>query len=474
MYKQMLQTWIFCILVCVIIPSRSVCAPSENKTTQNTLYEAVVSKCPSLGVTDLYKNWKDLFDNQCSNFTAINATTELTKKELPYVRCKVLYESIMEFCSSNLESLEVVKLKGFISLSNDMKCDLSEVCNDETGLPALESTPNNVSHLMKKFNCVLICSIVGSNGPEVTDICKLAYFFKSIDVKELNSNRMQLHGNIRSSPAPQHKNETLPGPIKVIAFKPLNQSVRGPVDSEIPKLPEANKDNVVKAQESPIVNKSNIDVKPVPKPEENAPAVQPQLIVPNSLENAADDENQNVKSEDNSVGDPGEQNMNIQNNDVGVAVDVSDEVAPGDSDTKDDDKDQGEQPDENGFPAESDVDLGKAKSTLKQSSTISSKGKPNTLDDELIINMNPVEDGMDGDSYFFSYFSVTMCLVIVGYVGYHNRHKILALLLEGKRGKRNGRSGRRPNSANYHKLDTNLEEAISSSCTKNPPSNIIY
>lgn len=48
----------------------------------------------------------------------------------------------------------------------------------------------------------------------------------------------------------------------------------------------------------------------------------------------------------------------------------------------------------------------------------------------------------------------------------------MALVLEGKRSKRQYR-GRRPNSANYHKLDSNLEEAISSSCTKNS-SNIIY
>lgn len=49
--------------------------------------------------------------------------------------------------------------------------------------------------------------------------------------------------------------------------------------------------------------------------------------------------------------------------------------------------------------------------------------------------------------------------------------QIQALMVEGPR--RRAYRGRRPNSANYHKLDSNLEEAISSSCKKNS-SHIIY
>jgi hypothetical protein len=79
---------------------------------------------------------------------------------------------------------------------------------------------------------------------------------------------------------------------------------------------------------------------------------------------------------------------------------------------------------------------------------------------------------MDGDSYFFTYFMLLCIIFIVGYVCYHNKQKILALILEGRRGKRQYR-GRRPNSANYHKLDSNLEEAITSSCKKNT-NNVIY
>lgn len=295
----MLKTWIFGILVCVLIPKLSVCAPSENKTTQDTLYEAVVSRCPSLKATDLYVNYKDVFDNQCSNWTAINAATKLTSKELPYIKCKVLFESIMAFCSTHLE---VMKIKGFMSIPLGIKSDLSEICNNETGLPALNGTSNNISDLMQNSNCVLICTFLGSNGPEVTDICKLAYFYKAFDVKKFKNNLRELHGNIDSPPATQNK--TVSKSVETVAPKPSIQSVPIQVpDSDV------RKNNVVKTQESPLVNKSKIDAKPVPKPED-VPPVHPQLILP--LGNAADAESQNVKNGDNSAPDPNKQNVNIQ------------------------------------------------------------------------------------------------------------------------------------------------------------------
>ncbi|XP_049812468.1 trans-Golgi network integral membrane protein 2-like isoform X1 [Schistocerca nitens] len=65
----------------------------------------------------------------------------------------------------------------------------------------------------------------------------------------------------------------------------------------------------------------------------------------------------------------------------------------------------------------------------------------------------------DDDSHFFAYFMTTMVFCIVGYLLFHNKQKILALALEG----RSRRGRRRPNTSGYRKLDSNLEEAISSS-----------
>lgn len=70
----------------------------------------------------------------------------------------------------------------------------------------------------------------------------------------------------------------------------------------------------------------------------------------------------------------------------------------------------------------------------------------------------------ESGSNFFTYFLMGMFLCIVLYVIYHNKTKILALLLEGRRGDK-GRNGRRKHTAAYRKLDSNLEEAITSSAS---------
>ncbi|XP_055848466.1 uncharacterized protein LOC129913690 [Episyrphus balteatus] len=83
-----------------------------------------------------------------------------------------------------------------------------------------------------------------------------------------------------------------------------------------------------------------------------------------------------------------------------------------------------------------------------------------------IVNNKPMVDPFleESGSNFFTYFLVGMFLCIAMYVLYHNKSKVLALLLEGRRGDK-GRSGRRKHTAAYRKLDSNLEEAITSSAS---------
>lgn len=85
--------------------------------------------------------------------------------------------------------------------------------------------------------------------------------------------------------------------------------------------------------------------------------------------------------------------------------------------------------------------------------------------DNAIVRTAVLEDQYANsvDSNFFAYFMFLMFVCVVCYVGYHNKSKVLALVLEGRRtsGGRNG-IGRRKHTAAYRKLDTNLEEAISS------------
>lgn len=77
-----------------------------------------------------------------------------------------------------------------------------------------------------------------------------------------------------------------------------------------------------------------------------------------------------------------------------------------------------------------------------------------------------VEFREDKESSFFPYFMFLMFVVVSLYVAYHNKSKILALLIEGRRSRayslRGGGGRRKQHSAEYRKLDSNLEEAIQS------------
>ncbi|XP_063244334.1 trans-Golgi network integral membrane protein 1-like isoform X2 [Bacillus rossius redtenbacheri] len=75
------------------------------------------------------------------------------------------------------------------------------------------------------------------------------------------------------------------------------------------------------------------------------------------------------------------------------------------------------------------------------------------------------------DSHFFVYFVTMVVLCIIGYLAFHNKQKILALTLEGH-SKRNSRR-RHQSSTKYRKLDSNLEEAVTSSC-KQSVTSVIY
>lgn len=101
--------------------------------------------------------------------------------------------------------------------------------------------------------------------------------------------------------------------------------------------------------------------------------------------------------------------------------------------------------------------------------------------DDYVFAQNPIENPKEnvdpffanGDSNFFTYFMLLMLLCIIMYVGYHNKSKVLALVLEGRRGSNSRGGGRRKHTAAYRKLDSNLEEAITSGASSRA-SQIIY
>lgn len=89
----------------------------------------------------------------------------------------------------------------------------------------------------------------------------------------------------------------------------------------------------------------------------------------------------------------------------------------------------------------------------------------NPSDDNTNTNLSSDALFDDTESNFFSYLMFLMVITIIFYIVYHNKTKVLALVIEGRRGRsgysRNG-SRRKHHSAEYRKLDSNLEEAIQS------------
>ncbi|XP_046405654.1 trans-Golgi network integral membrane protein TGN38-like isoform X2 [Ischnura elegans] len=75
------------------------------------------------------------------------------------------------------------------------------------------------------------------------------------------------------------------------------------------------------------------------------------------------------------------------------------------------------------------------------------------------------------DSHFFAYFLTMVVICIVGYLLFHNKQKIIALALEGRRMQG---SRRRPNTSSYKKLDSNLEEAVTSTCSSSSVTHVIF
>lgn len=99
----------------------------------------------------------------------------------------------------------------------------------------------------------------------------------------------------------------------------------------------------------------------------------------------------------------------------------------------------------------------KSKGTQQKADAIMPSNTNNNLSSEALFD--------DTESNFFSYLMFLMLITIIFYIAYHNKTKVLALVIEGRR----GRSGfsrnvtkRKHHSAEYRKLDSNLEEAIQS------------
>nr|XP_029733785.1 uncharacterized protein LOC115269318 [Aedes albopictus] len=138
--------------------------------------------------------------------------------------------------------------------------------------------------------------------------------------------------------------------------------------------------------------------------------------------------------------------------------------------------DDDELPQQPAVPKESQVKEERDPIDEEQRDTDFSVEQPAAAAAVQIERVDPFFD--QDDSNFFSYFMFMMFACIACYVAYHNKSKLMALLVEGRRSNsgRGGFSKGRKHTAAYRKLDSNLEEAITSnaSASSRSTSQIIY
>ncbi|XP_066251092.1 putative mediator of RNA polymerase II transcription subunit 26 [Euwallacea similis] len=492
------KTWTI-VLILYVLPKCAFSAVARSRElAPKTLFQALVEKFPQIQLTTLRNTLNEIFSSKCNNWTTIQQANP-TFKDKGYVPCRLLYESIDSFLTS--VGNQIVLTKSFVDTVMSSNHTLQDICLGNKSFSShfsVLSSKTNVSAYLTPTICLLSCmDLSKSLTNQSIDTCKAAYFFATFDVlkfitdsksllkKSDQTNQENKESLLKESesqaPAPKGEpkiqNNQLPMPAKAEVQK-SKQTYDNEKTLDHPQgeqQPLAN-EKIVQGQNVASVTKvqgnglnsdegkiENGHDKTEPSVDDGvvASGTKPETKLLNKTETLQEEKSPNSLTKDLSNVDKTSVELN-NNNDRENQEDNSLDNDNGEaySGVIGDDLENAKQ-DEN-------IKLGLSQQTE------SKKLKPNTLDaDEPASSDNIIDDDMDGDSYFFSYFTVLMCLVIVGYVGYHNRQKVLALLLEGKRGKRNGRNARRPNSANYHKLDSNLEEAMSSSCTKNA-SNVIY
>ncbi|XP_050303250.1 uncharacterized protein LOC126741027 isoform X2 [Anthonomus grandis grandis] len=431
-------------------------AAIEKQNEAVSMFDVIKEKCPQLNKTELFHTLNDIFTKQCVNWMEISTTDSLNNSSIE--QCLLLYESMNYFCK-RLDQPTGLQYSGLIPTSKAISFfDISTICMSNNSLAhhLTNKTEHNVSKILEPMNCVLTCGGLKQNEAITYEICKYAYFFASFDMNKFLAKAKMQHSILTNSEA----NSISQADISKVKTNQKNNTMGfanlTAVNSNMTQISESLPTLSQHTSKETVLEQTN---KQSAKPQESNPpkvnsvlpgaAVKPITKIP---ESDVPDANARFPSQ--------MQNPSVKKDNSYKSTNVID---------MNDRKDQDDVLGEEGF-ADQEEDQVEEDNVVKGPKQIFKKVKPSTVEEESVNPYNA--NDLEGDSNFFSYFSLLMCLCVVGYVGYHNRQKILALILEGKRSKKIGRA-RRPNSANYHKLDSNLEEAMSSSCAKNA-SNVIY
>ncbi|XP_047482042.1 trans-Golgi network integral membrane protein 2-like [Penaeus chinensis] len=213
--------------------------------------------------------------------------------------------------------------------------------------------------------------------------------------------------------------------------KPVNEEMQKPevseVEAPVPKEPEQQAENT---QDSDAL------VEQPKEQEQNANETQEQPEQP-----AVDEEAKGTDTEDNLI----EENIN---NDEEIREQYENEIPVVEKPVND-----------YSYTMDSSQQSAMATDMQANNPSFNDELVEDSQDDREVIISNGGKFTDDEDSHFFAYFLTIMVSAIIFYLVFHNKQRIIALIIEGRSpGERRGR--RSSSRGKYHKLDNNLEEAI--------------
>uniref|UniRef100_A0A182Q783 Uncharacterized protein n=1 Tax=Anopheles farauti TaxID=69004 RepID=A0A182Q783_9DIPT len=444
-----------------------------------------------------------------SNASNASQTAQETNMQRLQSYCKPLAED--SGCLAYNEMIDLVERNKLTDVESTIgkelgkkmtKTEVDEFCMDLSQM-IKKLPPSLVTKTLLPFRSILECV-----GPcytlqrELKDICRALYIgYNTIEqavVKKELKNQPPVKVQEVQKQVSDDKNQSIVAKIVPAVANLQAANVASKEESAIPPPKDANQEvNLV--PENPVANnvhaQSSDDVtaakKPVPaesdtgskliqKPD-NESASKPGAKLPQEAppeKNDPDLEQQQQGGSLDGIGgdvapfdDEPKQALDPEGKDPTLPVfDNSDESEAMTSaeDGNDDD------PEVNGFQPVGKVETGaETQPKLSQSDDFpSSQAKAS----DIVQGTDPFYE--QKDSNFFSYFLFAMFSCAMLYVAYHNKSKLLALVVEGRRTSsgRGGFSKGRKHTAAYRKLDSNLEEAITSGSTVggHSSSQIIY
>lgn len=416
---------------------------------------------------------KLIVTNECDNLNLSMSIKVPTEENTKVIRCSLLNETFNNLCNARNESF----LQSLLT-SHNFEDDVQA----EEACPRISSYLNKTG-LYQYFNNLDTCKkICVDFGGKFYNICKYIAEFSYLIVHPLDNLPSDAPAQIPESVLSSVQNNTsnLETPSKLMEHKgqetisavPALAVVEAanelPNKEKITPIPQATSNDTKPAVEAKITSTT---AEQLPTNVKTGTENQAAPVVDSTVDGAAPHASQEVYKKPIQVDVEAVSTTTIVQAISSTTLKTEDKTTP----TVVDPEKQNNKLFEDNLEdsnAENDLDnLEYPEQEKQQEEKLESNLKPIKTKESMFPYANDTAVNED-DSYFFFYFMVVCVAFVLGYVGYHNKQKILAIVLEGRKGRRSQR--RRPNSANYHKLDCNLEEAVTSTCSNKSTTNVIY